>query len=325
MKKRNLLMAAMSLCLVAIIAVGGTLAYFTDKAGTVVNTFTTGKVDIDLYESVPTKYNPETNASEIITNRDGTPFVDPEDYWYHDGSKFPDTKVGLTYSSVLPGDKLDKLMYVDLSEDSVNSYIAVRLWVEPVNEKAQTEEVKQILDDILVTSLTRLGKCSDVPALGDATSAADIVLPLREVKADGNGFKYSSKDPEWVAYRLEDDSILLVATPWDNNLGIDLPLGVTRAGDSLNILNNLFIGEPDSHNNYPMGSTYGNELAGVQFKINSEAFAMQYDNLVGGKSLEAGTDEDSIAAAQASWKVFAETVLEACNEGKVDDVFETAN
>ena len=50
MTKRKILLLAMSLCMVAILAVGGTLAYFTaeDSAD---NVFTMGYVDIELEET----------------------------------------------------------------------------------------------------------------------------------------------------------------------------------------------------------------------------------------------------------------------------------
>nr|MBR4281090.1 SipW-dependent-type signal peptide-containing protein [Clostridia bacterium] len=49
MSKRKILMLALSLCMVAILAVGGTLAYFTsDDSAT--NVFTIGNVEIDLIE-----------------------------------------------------------------------------------------------------------------------------------------------------------------------------------------------------------------------------------------------------------------------------------
>ena len=53
MKKRNLLISLLSLALVAVIGVGATLAYFTDKTDTKKNTFTTGKVDIVLHDMSP--------------------------------------------------------------------------------------------------------------------------------------------------------------------------------------------------------------------------------------------------------------------------------
>ena len=49
MTKRKILMLAMSICMVAILAVGGTLAYFTDTDDAT-NVFTMGVVEIDLIE-----------------------------------------------------------------------------------------------------------------------------------------------------------------------------------------------------------------------------------------------------------------------------------
>ena len=50
MKKKTILVAAIAVMLVAALVVGGTLAYFTDKSGPKVNTFTVGNVAIDLDE-----------------------------------------------------------------------------------------------------------------------------------------------------------------------------------------------------------------------------------------------------------------------------------
>ena len=50
MKKKSILMAAIAVMLVAVLVVGGTLAYFTD-AKSADNVFTVGNVKIDLIES----------------------------------------------------------------------------------------------------------------------------------------------------------------------------------------------------------------------------------------------------------------------------------
>lgn len=50
MSKRKILLLALSLCMVAILAVGGTLAYFTDTDNAT-NVFTVGYVDIELEEN----------------------------------------------------------------------------------------------------------------------------------------------------------------------------------------------------------------------------------------------------------------------------------
>ena len=54
MKKKNVLMMALSLCLVAVIAVGGTLAYLSDSDGTLTNTFKfANNITVDVYEYTP--------------------------------------------------------------------------------------------------------------------------------------------------------------------------------------------------------------------------------------------------------------------------------
>lgn len=52
MSKRKILILATTLCMVAILAVGGTLAYFTDTDAAV-NVFTVGNINIDLIEQFP--------------------------------------------------------------------------------------------------------------------------------------------------------------------------------------------------------------------------------------------------------------------------------
>lgn len=77
MNKRKIMMLALSLCMVAILAVGGTLAYFTDtdKAD---NVFTTGNVKIDLIENfgdndpeTPEKLLPATGSAQAGTLKNG--------------------------------------------------------------------------------------------------------------------------------------------------------------------------------------------------------------------------------------------------------------
>lgn len=74
MNKKKILVLAVSVCLVAILAIGGTLAYFTDD-DKVENTFTMGGVEIDLFETD------------------------------EDGEK---EQSGLTYAGVVPGFDYDK-------------------------------------------------------------------------------------------------------------------------------------------------------------------------------------------------------------------------
>lgn len=63
MKKKNVLMMALSLCLVAVIAVGGTLAYLSDSDGNLVNTFKfANNIAVDVYEYTPAGSDKDQNG-----------------------------------------------------------------------------------------------------------------------------------------------------------------------------------------------------------------------------------------------------------------------
>ena len=99
MKKKNLLTAAVSLALVAVVGVGATLAYFTDKTDVKNNVFTTGSVDITL-----------TDTS--------------------DSDKATEVENGIVYEEVMPGDLLDKNVYVTVDKMSAPSYVGVFVSVD---------------------------------------------------------------------------------------------------------------------------------------------------------------------------------------------------
>lgn len=99
MKKKNLLTAAASLALVAVIGVGATLAYFTDKTDVKNNVFTTGSVDITLTD------NSESDKATEVEN-------------------------GIVYEEVMPGDLLDKNVYVTVDKMSAPSYVGVFVSVD---------------------------------------------------------------------------------------------------------------------------------------------------------------------------------------------------
>lgn len=316
MKKRNLLMVALSLCLIAVIAVGGTLAYFTDQTDTLVNTFTTGKVDISLYEAIPTK-NVQIDGkwqSVEIANRDGTPYAAEEDRIPSPSDEGREVAKALTYTSVLPGDNLPKNINLYVDEDSMPCFVAVRLWLEPLNDAATAAEDE--LNAIFENALTRISnRCSAIPA---TPSENNFDMPFRSLNSTGTTIVNDGSVSTWTPFRLNDGSILLVANPcyknggvWTGETGVDYPIGVVRPDSTTPILDTIKI-----------DSSYGNELAGVSFTIESEAFAMQYDNLVSGVSNVPSLDMDDWENSAKHWEAFVKTVVNACNAGNADQVFE---
>lgn len=90
MSKRKIMMLSLALCMVAILAIGGTLAYFTDTE-TATNVFTIGGVDITLFES---KVKAEADA-------EGFP-------GYVDDDGNDRTVTENTYADLLPGSSICK-------------------------------------------------------------------------------------------------------------------------------------------------------------------------------------------------------------------------
>lgn len=131
MKKKNILMIALSLCLVAVIAVGGTLAYFTDTTDTSDNVFVTGNVNISL-----------TDKTE--EGGKGAPLVD------NNGKE-----VGIQYTNVLPGDTLKKYVSLSVLDSDVktgrpassNAHVGILVTIKAYGDAPTEKEVLQLVDE----------------------------------------------------------------------------------------------------------------------------------------------------------------------------------
>lgn len=109
MKKKNLLTAAASLALVAVVAVGATLAYFTDQTETAENVFTSGKVSLQLVDESPAL----TGVADAVL---GTQTAGG---------------AGLSYK-VLPGDTVSKTVGATVDADSEQCWVAIRVQLADV-------------------------------------------------------------------------------------------------------------------------------------------------------------------------------------------------
>lgn len=120
MKKKNILTAALSLALVAVIAVGATLAYFTAQAGEVVNTFTTGNIKIAVVDNT----DPEEGQVGGVK--------DPETGNIDYGTETP----------IMPGDVISKQVSVSVDEESEPAWVALKLTVDatPGAESTMSKE-----------------------------------------------------------------------------------------------------------------------------------------------------------------------------------------
>lgn len=152
MKKKNVLTIALSLCLAAVIAVGATLAYFTDSTDKMSNVVTTGKVDIVLNDK----------SADIDGQVQGTETKDNEN-----------KQTGISYTNIMPGDVISKQVSVEKVGNTQDCYVAIR--IDVVNPASGTASFiddthkKDIMDDIKATAAANHWSCySD--GMGDTSA-----------------------------------------------------------------------------------------------------------------------------------------------------------
>lgn len=184
MKKKNVLMMALSLCLVAVIAVGGTLAYLTDTDDKVVNTFTFAQgIEVSLTEDVPT----EDLGNATATSR-------------------PDGEKGVMYGNVVLGQTLPKVPKIKLTEATVTTYVFAKIenktngavtvgtvddavWTEcGEDDKGNKIYGREVVATNGVTNDTATALFSNVTITGETTvgaSLGDIVIYVSAIQAEG--------------------------------------------------------------------------------------------------------------------------------------------
>ena len=136
MKKKSILMAAIAVMLVAVLVVGGTLAYFTDKDNAT-NTFTVGNVSIDLIESTYHREGNDNSGDKDIPDPTHTAsgmkyvtdghkaFTDAE--IKADAAKYADY-IGTKGVGMVPGRGVAKCPYV-INTGANAAYIRIRVMV----------------------------------------------------------------------------------------------------------------------------------------------------------------------------------------------------
>lgn len=121
MNKKKTATLIVSLVLIAAVAIGATLAYFTDKDSKA-NIVTLGKVDISLTET-------STDENAVIDEN------------------------GIKFDHIVPGDNVSKAPAVNVASDSEKAYIRVRVVTDFKNSLQQTNiDEESILDLLNVNS-----------------------------------------------------------------------------------------------------------------------------------------------------------------------------
>ncbi len=132
MNKKKVLAMVTALALVAVVGIGATLAYFTDKAD-IQNVITMGHVDINLTEN------------KVEKDADGE-YVPVEETEL--------TEEGLTFEDVVPGQTVPKNPTITVEEDSENCYVRATVTVESqdIDKDVLDLLTKKLTDQILSTA-----------------------------------------------------------------------------------------------------------------------------------------------------------------------------
>ena len=128
MNKKSILTAAVSLGVIAVVGVGATLAYFSDSTGTAKNVFTTGLVNIELVDET------DPNAEGQVPG-------------------VPNEEGGITYTDVMPGDNLSKIVGATILDDSQPCWLGFKVSVSSAS--AQKNLVEQEVVDLVWESIQR--------------------------------------------------------------------------------------------------------------------------------------------------------------------------
>lgn len=180
MKKKSILMAAIAVMLVAVLVVGGTLAYFTD-AKSADNVFTVGNVKIDLIESTYHREGNDNSGDKDIPDpthtASGMKYVTDGHKAFTDDEIKANAKtyadyIGTKGVGMVPGRNVAKCPYV-INTGANAAYIRIRVMVP---SRANNDYVA-VKDGGVITNQwcsTSMISGEFKAATGDRTPAIDI-------------------------------------------------------------------------------------------------------------------------------------------------------
>lgn len=175
-KKGALLISAFAL--IALLVVGGTLAYFTSQDDAT-NVFTLGKVSGDLTETTKPGEEPiDPNDPESPTHpvKPGNPTDD-----------------GIEYEKVLPGDWLSKEPRISLKSNSEAAYVRVKLEVSVLEGTLTGEQKAELISD----------KCLN---FGDKWKLSEDGFVYYQDKLTTDASGSSQTDPVFTMVKIPGDS-----------------------------------------------------------------------------------------------------------------------
>lgn len=156
MTKKGIVIFATSAVLAATLAVGGTLAYFSNKAK-VTNTFTVGNVAMAIDET------------KVVKN--GNDFTTPDKN---------DKVTANTYEAIYPGAELPKDPTITVKANSEDSYVGMKVTVDTY--ATMTDDDKAIFDDMF----TAMNDANGWKCISNANGVYTLAYELKQVKSEND-------------------------------------------------------------------------------------------------------------------------------------------
>lgn len=172
MTKKKIMMAAMSAGLVAVVGVGGTLAYLSAQSNTVTNTVTVG-----------TGYPTDSDGHQGL-------YLDETEYYYDSDIKENlevrgrRTETGNRYENLFPGDSFIKDPTVHMIGGSVQSYVFVK--VEGVDELENIKDGDTQVFDIADWNTNAWAKLTENGEIDENVAEGDGYYVYRGTKSVDN-------------------------------------------------------------------------------------------------------------------------------------------
>ena len=193
-KKSKVLIGVAALILVAILAIGATLAYLSDTSGPVTNTFTIGKVKIELKE-----HKLDTDGKTLTT---GTANEVTSESGY----------------TIIPGTALNKDPFVRVLANSEKCWVFVKITQTNWNEKltyavdtgwAELESAAGTGYKVYYTTVEKATAAQEINILKDKKITVAAGLAQTEIT--------DSAKPQLVfdAYAIQFENLSTAAAAWD--------------------------------------------------------------------------------------------------------------
>ena len=260
MKKKQLVLGIVAVCLVMALIIGGTLMLFSAESKKATNVVTTGDADIDLWEGG----GGDDPDDPEITPRP----VDPDDP--------EDPFKGIEYDDVTPGDILPKTPFIkNKGTIPVYTRVVARFTVSKKDYSALTEDNISFIEGLMIDDPPE--KPLMLQSLAGWDEFWDYVLldsrsvTLTEDVGDGEMVEYEAYVFDVVFYYVDGGNLrVLPVASFDefDDPVIDAITGLPT-GQTVNIFDALV---------FPLEAT-NEQIAGLRITIDLQGQAVQSDNV----------------------------------------------